>query len=241
MKARIGLVAAILLGSDAAAQEAIVFGVDVSGTVQKECTKYLGSVREELRKVAPGTHVVIAAVGTQGYPPRILADMAIPRDAQYFAAKTLSALAELDSIVGNAAQTVTCDEKHTDILGFMSWASIYLRGIGATRRTILLYTDARHQSSALDLETPEIVDIPSALKRAEHKGLIRPLDADICFLGVLLVKSPSYTMSLSGFWRGFAERSKSRLAERDFTAALTCSIAPSHRAAPASRPRAIGF
>jgi hypothetical protein len=70
------------------------------------------------------------------------------------------------------------DARGTDIFGALLLAQeLFRRGPPYARNVIVLYSDMRHVTPILDLETPPVIHVQLALKTATQHGLVADLGA----------------------------------------------------------------
>ena len=99
--------------------------------------------------------------------------------------------------------------KMTDIFGALSLGS-NLFNHRERKKQLILFSDMRHYTREMDLETPSVINKDSEIKRVIEKGYLAPLpDVKIWCLGVHGAgKEPTYWRSLSVFWMEYFRQAK---------------------------------
>ena len=89
----------------------------------------------------------------------------------------------------------------TDLFGAMQLASILFPPQSKDKR-LVIFSDMRHYSKTMDLESPDIINVDVMFNEVLRKGLVPSLDgAKVWCLGVHSSgKTPAYWKSLRDFW-----------------------------------------
>jgi len=99
--------------------------------------------------------------------------------------------------------------KMTDIFGAINLGSNLFNPRDRNKK-LILFSDMRHYTRELDLESPSVINKDIEIKRAVEKGCLAPLpDVRIWCLGVHSAgKAPTYWRSLNAFWVEYFRQSK---------------------------------
>ena len=99
--------------------------------------------------------------------------------------------------------------KMTDIFGALNLGS-NLFNHRERKKQLILFSDMRHYTREIDLETPGVINKDSEIKRVTEKGCLAPLpDVKIWCLGVHSAgKEPIYWRSLNAFWVEYFRQAK---------------------------------
>jgi len=177
--------------------------VDVRGTGQKsEFQKNLDAVTSQLVHVPEDSRVTVIGITDQSFTePDILLSAEIPTDRGYFGERLAAARRELVRVWTTRSATLEPHYRCTDIMGVLLLAArIFDRQGGMGRRELLIYSDMRHRTPALDLESPATV-LPFGRIGISLPALPRLSNVGVYVQGVDGVgKSLAYWESLRRFW-----------------------------------------
>ena len=99
--------------------------------------------------------------------------------------------------------------KITDIFGALNLASSLFNPLDKNKK-LILFSDMRHCTDSLDLETPQEINVETRIRQVSERHLVAPLsDVKIWCLGVHSAgKTPHYWRSLNAFWTEYFRKSK---------------------------------
>ena len=99
--------------------------------------------------------------------------------------------------------------KMTDILGALNLGSNLFSPQDRNKK-LILFSDMRHYTHEIDLESPKLINIEMEIKRVAEKGFMAPLNGvKIWCLGVHSAgKTLNYWRSLNTFWTEYFRQSK---------------------------------
>jgi len=108
---------------------------------------------------------------------------------------------------------------NSDVIGAIAMAQIFLDEGNADEKRLIIFSDMRHVTKALDLESPQELNPADLLATVEKLGAIPSLkNVDVYALAVLTDdKSPSYWTALREFWKGFFAKAGARLKKYSVT------------------------
>lgn len=97
----------------------------------------------------------------------------------------------------------------SDILGSLNFASNLFQSQDQQKK-LIIFSDMRHYTRELDLESPKVINIEAAMKQVVKNGLVAPLaGVKIWCVGVHSVgRTPEYWKSLKAFWTEYFRQSR---------------------------------
>jgi hypothetical protein len=178
-------------------------------------SRNIEGVGKLLAAVAAGTRISIIGITENSFTsPRILLSAEVSRDPGFFGERLAVARREL--LQAWQARTVRLkpDARGTDIFGALLLAQeLFRSGPPGSRNVLILYSDMRHVTPILDLETPRVIPVQSALKTAAQHGLV----ADLAGIAVYAAgtTTPGRRVeeweSLRKFWMAYLEKAGAEL------------------------------
>ena len=144
--------------------------------------------------------------------PYILLSAHVPDDAGYFGERLKTAHAQLLAAWKRRAAQLDPHFPNTDIFGALQLASqIFARQPNSGRRTVVVFSDMRHNTPDLNLEALRVV--PSFTVLASRCGPMPLLHGvDVYVLGVDGAdKTSPYWRSLQEFWKNYLQNSGANL------------------------------
>jgi hypothetical protein len=112
-----------------------------------------------------------------------------------------------------AAERIAVTAQKTDVIGAFFVASEILRNGHSGARNLVFLSDMRQSATPLDIETPKVISVKTALSTVEQHHLFPDLrGVDVWILGVDAAgKDVAYISSLREFWTAFLARSGAHL------------------------------
>jgi hypothetical protein len=181
---------------------------------ESEFEKNVAGVAAELAQVPAGTKVTVIGITESSFAqPDIILSAEVPEDEGYFKERLTAAREQLVSAWRERTAHLAPNSRHTDILGALMIAAELLENPPAARNVMIVFSDMREATPLLDLETPKLVSVDSAMLKIESHGMLPDLRAaDVYALGVDAAgKSVDYWQSLSAFWRTYFARAGAHL------------------------------
>jgi hypothetical protein len=213
------LLCAILLGTGtalAAERMHVVVAVDLSQSVAvkdgdqvKEFDKNLAGVGRLLSGMPAGSRATILGITDNSFgQPAILLEASVDGDEGYFKERLATARRQIAQAWKKQATRLGPHFPHTDILGALLVAGELFRQRPASRKVLVIFSDMRHETAALDLERAGVVSVASTLESTEQQRLIADLHGvEVCVLGVHSAgRTYAYWSSLREFWSAYFKR-----------------------------------
>ncbi|HEY4360073.1 MAG TPA: hypothetical protein VGN17_03855 [Bryobacteraceae bacterium] len=180
-----------------------------------EYEKDLDATAKLLSELPAGSKFAVMAISESSFSsPRVLVSGRIPGDPgplQFLNRINLSRTNYVAQFK-TATAAVNVSAQKTDIIGGFFVASDFLRG-STGQRNIIALSDMRQSAKPLDIETPKVVPVKTALETLEREHLIPDLrGVNIWLLGVdASGKDIAYISSLRAFWTAFCVKSGANL------------------------------
>jgi len=171
-----------------------------------ECAQNAKAVEACLRAAGPGEKITVLAITDRSFAKSlILLRGRTGEKPGYFKEKLKEERQSLVSEWQEKAKELKPAFLNSDVIGAIAIAQIFLEEGSGQEKRLLIFSDMRHVTKALDLESPQELNPAELLATAEKRGMIPPLsNVDVFALGVLTDnKSPSYWLALKAFWKGF--------------------------------------
>jgi hypothetical protein len=181
---------------------------------ESEFQKNVAGVAAELAQVPAGTKVTVIGITDSSFAqPDIILSAEVPEDEGYFKERLAAAREQLVSAWRERAAHLAPNSRQTDILGALMIAAELLENPPAGRKVMIVFSDMREATPLLDLETPKLVSVDSAMLKIERHRMLPDLrTADVYVLGVDAAgKSVDYWQSLSVFWHTYFARAGTHL------------------------------
>jgi hypothetical protein len=202
-------------------QVTIVAAIDLSQSVagtgpdaRTDFEKNVTAVTKLLAQVPASSRVVVLGITDKSFgQPYILLSARVPDDAGYFGEKLQAAHRQLAALWQRRSAQLKPNFKYTDILGALLAANqLFDESPKASRRILVVFSDMRHNTPDLDLESLRSVpglttfEEKSKLPIAELRGVeVYSLGADGAG------KSIAYWQTLKAFWAEYFQRSGATL------------------------------
>jgi hypothetical protein len=207
----------LLLGSGrASGQERLNLVVAVDLTASEAITgqdgrsqfsKNLEGVRRTLASVPAGSKVtVIGITGNSFSQPYILLSADITDDRGYFGERLAAARQQLLHAWQKRSAQLEPNARTTDVFGALLVASaLFQEARDCQKKMLVLYSDMRHVTPDLDLESPAIIHVDAVLAAVEKHQLLADLrGVEVFVLGADAAgKRLAQWKSLKQFWMGY--------------------------------------
>jgi len=182
--------------------------VAVKGTDQKqEFQKNIDAVTRLLAASPAGAHITV--LGNRSFSqPSILLSAELSDDPGYFGERLQAARSRLVSSFRKQASSLAPVAPKTDILGALMTASQLFQTSPSRHNILVIFSDMRSDTPALDLEHPRIVSTSFAMKKAEKGRLLPDLHGvEVYALGIDGAgKDMAYWQTLRDFWTAYFKR-----------------------------------
>jgi hypothetical protein len=189
-------------------QTTIVVAVDLTQSVQStgpdgktNFQKNIEAVSTLLGKLPASTHIVVFGITDQSFAqPSLLLSARITDDPGHFGERLQAARAELIQLWKRRTAQLKPQSQSTDILGVLALAEQVFRESSEGRHLLIILSDMRHHTRALDLESGNLVRSFSA-RNNTALAPARLQNVEVYALGVDSAgKSQEYWESLKAFW-----------------------------------------
>lgn len=207
----------------------LIMAVDLTKSVagkgpdeQTDFQKNLDAVTKTLAQVPSGCRVVVIGITDRSFTqPYILLSASVGDDAGYFGERLARARSELVRMWKKRMSRVAPAYVSTDVFGgILLAAQLFDQSSPKARKILLIFSDMRHHTADVDLESPRLVPFVELRQKAP---LPRLQGVEVYVLGVDGAgKEIPYWTSLERFWTEYFEKCGAALrrysALRDFTA-----------------------
>jgi hypothetical protein len=184
--------------------------VAVKGTDQRqEFQKNVDAVARVLAKVPAGARITVLGITDRSFSqPSILLSAELSDDAGYFGERLQAARGRLIGVFRKRANDLHPDSRQTDVAGALIAASDLFRASPGRRNILVVFSDMRSDTPALDLEHARIVSVAFAMQKAEKGRLLPDLHGvEVYALGVDGAgKDMRYWQTLRDFWTAYFTR-----------------------------------
>jgi len=218
------LVCVLLLGSGAASAAErvnLVIALDLSKSVavkdsnqMAEFEKNLAGVSRLLANLPAGSRATVVGITANSFAqPSILLTADVGEDEGYFKEKLTAARRQVVSAWKKRCAQLSARFSHTDIFGGLIVAAELFNQTPSAGKVLVIFSDMRHETGALDLEGPRVLSADRLLAKVERQGLLAELrGVEIHVLGVDSAgKSVAYWNSLRDFWNAYFQRARASL------------------------------
>ncbi len=171
-----------------------------------ECAQNAKAVEACLNAAGPGEKITVLAITDRSFAkPVILLRGRTGEKPGYFKEKLKEERQSLVNEWREKAKQIKPAFLNSDVIGAIAIAQIFLDEGSGQEKRLIIFSDMRHVTKALDLESPQEINAQEFLARVEKLGAIPSLkNVDVYALAVLTDnKSPSYWLALKAFWKGF--------------------------------------
>ncbi len=210
----------LILAVRAFAGEVVVVGLDISVSNNvgdyknvSEFQKNLNGVERVIQQARPGTEIKVYAITEESFGKNyLLFEEKISEENPGFFGQNLRR--DMNSLVSDwrkVAEKLQANAKGTDIIGFLFLAQDLLAGQNADKKTLILFSDMRH-NRWIDLERREVIDIGLLDQVKRVYGVPNLAGAKIYVYGAHgNGKSLVYWNSLKKFWESYFQEAKGEL------------------------------
>jgi hypothetical protein len=182
----------------------------VKGADQKqEFQKKVEAVTRLLAVSPPGARITVLGITDRSFAqPSILLSAELSDDAGYFGERLQAARSRLVSVFRKQASSLAPIAPKTDILGALLTASQLFQASPGCKHILVVFSDMRSDTPALDLEHARIVSTAFAMQKAEKERLLPDLHGvEVYALGVDGAgKDMRYWQGLRDFWAVYFKR-----------------------------------
>lgn len=203
----------VCIWSPCLAADHLVIGLDLSKSEnlvghdgETEWEKNVEAVALLIQNLAPGTHFSVIGITEDSVQPWVLLAGTLPEDhgPLEFIDRVAVVRQDFAARLRRLMLTVKPRFDRTDILGAVILAADVLCS-PRDHRTLVLFTDGRHHTADLDLESPPVIDVQRALVVVERRQLMADLHGvEVRVYGVHDAgKSVLYWHSLRDFWAAY--------------------------------------
>jgi hypothetical protein len=180
-----------------------------------ESEKNFQVVGQLLGQVPAGSHVTVLAITDNSFAqPYILLSAEMGDDEGYFKERLAGAQQQLVHAWQSRVDHLQRGFLHTDVLGALLLADqLFHESSNGHRNVLVILSDMRQNTNDLNLETPATLSVPSALAKAEGKGMIANLgNVEVHVLGVDNARKPvPYWKNLQEFWLAYFRKAGASL------------------------------
>ena len=184
--------------------------VAVKGTDQKqEFQKNVDAVARVLATSPAGADITVLGITDRSFSqPSILLSAELSDDPGYFGERLQAARSRLASVFRHQASSLAPIAPKTDILGALMTASELFQASPGCKHVLVVFSDMRSDTPALDLEHARIVSTAFAMQKAEKERLLPDLHGvEVYALGVDGAgKGMRYWQTLRDFWTEYFKR-----------------------------------
>jgi hypothetical protein len=140
--------------------------------------------------------------------PSILLAAELSDDPGYFGERLQAARGRLSNAFRERAKGLHPDSRQTDVAGALMVASDLFRASSGRRNILVVFSDMRSDTPALDPEHARMVSTSFAMKKAEKERLLPDLHGvEVYALGVDGAgKDMKYWQTLRDFWAAYFKR-----------------------------------
>jgi hypothetical protein len=145
--------------------------------------------------------------------PSILLSAELSDDPGYFGERLQAARSRLLGAFRKQAASLAATSPKTDILGALLTASALFQASPGCRNILVVFSDMRNDTPALDLEHPRVVSTSFAMSKTEKGRLLPDLrSVEVYALGVDGAgKDMAYWRTLQDFWAAYFKRTAANL------------------------------
>jgi hypothetical protein len=184
--------------------------VAIKGTDQKqEFQKNVDAVSRLLANVPAGSRITVLGITDRSFSqPAILLAAELSDDPGYFGERLQSARTRLVTAFRKQASSLGPTAPRTDILGALMTASQLFQASPGCKHVLVVFSDMRSDTPALDLEHARIVSTAFAMKKTQKERLLPDLHGvEVYALGVDRAgKDMRYWQTLRDFWTAYFKR-----------------------------------
>jgi hypothetical protein len=177
---------------------------------QTDFQKNVQGITRLLAQTPVSARIIVLGITDKSFAqPYILLSARVPDDPGYFGERLQAARQQLMSMWKRRAAALQPQFRHTDIIGALLVASqVFDQAPKQSRKELVIFSDMRHHTPDLDLESRRSVPNFADLERQSKAiPLARLRGVDVHVLGVDGIGKPlSYWEGLKLFWSEYFER-----------------------------------
>jgi hypothetical protein len=175
--------------------------------------KNIGAVSTLLGKLPGSTRIVVLGITDQSFAqPYLLLSARVTDDPGHFGERLQAARAELVQLWKHHTAQLKPQSQYTDILGMLALAEQVFSESSEGRHALIILSDMRHHTRALDLESGTIVPGLATIGRKTALLPTRLQNVEVYALGVDSAGKPQeYWESLRAFWSDYFQNAGAEL------------------------------
>lgn len=189
--------------------KSVVVLVDLTPSAASMRERYKEGVRKIIDQLEAADQIEAYGItGNSFNKPMELLYGPLPQESGQLNIQLIEARKKLRELWDEKAK-VTVNSAKSDILGGIDYAALLLRQKSGSK-WLIVFSDGRQNTSALDLESPADIRADQAIVHLQTKNLISDLTGvNLVFLGVHTGgnKSMAYLKNLEAFWKRYAAES----------------------------------
>jgi len=188
----------------------LVVALDLSKSVaikgrdnKAEFEKNLEAISRLIGHVPAGARVTVLGITADSFAqPYVLLDARLDGDEGYFHERLAAARQQTVSVWKQRSSHLNPEYSHTDVLGALLVASDLFKQTPQARKILVVLSDMRHETAAVNLESPVVITADRFLAQSEKNRLLADLHGvEVHVLGVDSAgKAVRYWNSLRDFW-----------------------------------------
>jgi hypothetical protein len=189
----------LVVAIDLTASVAGASGLDHKTELQRD----VASVEKLLATLPAGSRVTVIGITDRSFAqPYVILSAHLDGNEGYFKERLQKAHEQLLATWQKRSQSLVENFKQTDLLGALVMSSQVFEPKEGHRDVLVIFSDMRHETRALNFARLPVVPVRSTLDKVERGGLIPDLNGvEVYALGVDAAgKSVGYWNSLRDFW-----------------------------------------
>jgi hypothetical protein len=189
--------------------------VAVKGSDNKaEFEKNLDAISHLIAHVPAGSRVTVLGITADSFAqPYLLLDARLDGDEGYFKERLAAGRNQVVGAWRKRCVRLSPEFSHTDNFGALLVASELFKQTPQARKVLVILSDMRNETAAINLESPSVIAVNRFLAKAEKNRLLADLPGvEVYVLGVDSAgKTVSYWNSLRDFWTQYFRQVGARL------------------------------
>jgi hypothetical protein len=185
-------------------------GADGQSALHRNCA----AVWRFVQTLEPCTEVVVVGITDASFQrPLEILRARVGCDRGFFGEKLRLARQTLEREVGRRCGQLKSKYQQTDVIGALFLAKDFLQSRKLDAQSLVIFSDMRHVTKGLNLESPARLDVEASLKAVKTRQWVPQLqNVQVAVHGVHAAdKDVSYWKDLETFWRRFFEMSGAHL------------------------------
>ena len=179
-----------------------------------EFAKNLDAISRLLGHLPAGARVTVLGITSDSFAqPDLLLEAHLDEDEGYFKERLAAGRSHVVSAWKKRCIHLSPQFSHTDIFGALLVASQLFKQTPQSRNVLIIFSDMRHETAAVNLESPAVITVDRSLAKAETNRLLADLPGVAVYvLGVDSAgKAVIYWDSLRDFWTQYFRQVGARL------------------------------